>query len=142
MVGWGDIDEEAGTAFTESADDLETSLRQDLARRLRTFKTGLKKRQEEQKKEAVTELHLYRRVPRSGKQGDNPLLWWKKNKNTFPYLAPLARRDLAVFGRQAAVERIFSKAGMLVSKLRSKMLPATAARMLFCMVNSDLIEIV
>ena len=61
------------------------------------------------------------------------------NWHRFPLLCNLARRDLAVLGSQAAVERFFSKSGLLVSKLRTSMKPSTVARLVLLMCNHHLI---
>lgn len=49
----------------------------------------------------------------------DPLLWWKKNEETFPSLSKLARKHLGVIGSSVPSERIFSKASQLVSDRRS-----------------------
>ena len=58
----------------------------------------------------------------------------------FPWCAQVAQRDLAVFGSHASVERFFSLAGRLVSKLRTSMDPSTVARLVRLMLNFDLIK--
>ena len=50
-------------------------------------------------------------------------------------------RDLAIFGSQAAIERIFSKAGRVVSKERCAQKPATVEALLRCALNADMIHI-
>jgi hypothetical protein len=92
-----------------------------------------------EKKKAAAELQRYSLRPAEGKWGRNPLLWWAKHKDEFPWCARLARRDLAVFGSQAAVERIFSLTGRLCSKLRARMHPATVARLARLQLNHELI---
>ena len=37
-----------------------------------------------------------------------PLLWWKANECTFPHLAKLARKALAIPGGAVSVERVFN----------------------------------
>ena len=86
---------------------------------------------------AKAELGRYKRHMSGVKRkwGSCILAWWRANADKFPWCAKLARRDLAVFGSQAAVERIFSKAGYLCSNRRAKMLPSTLKRLVFLNMN-------
>ena len=52
-----------------------------------------------------------------------PLNYWK-NEHRFPLLKETAKIVLAIPVSSAAVERLFSAAGLLLSKLRKRMLPA------------------
>lgn len=51
----------------------------------------------------------------------NPLAWWEKNQTTFPFLRELAQRVLCVPASSAASERLFSKAGLISTKLRNRL---------------------
>jgi len=51
-----------------------------------------------------------------------PLDYWK-NEHRFPLLKTSARIVLAISVSSAAVERLFSAAGLLLSRLRKRMLP-------------------
>ena len=48
-----------------------------------------------------------------------PLIWWKLNHRSFPLLARVARRVLAIPATSASSERAFSEAGLLISKRRT-----------------------
>ena len=52
---------------------------------------------------------------------DDPLEWWRTRKNTYPLLATLARRVLAVPATSASAERLFSKAGLTLTDKRNRL---------------------
>lgn len=52
-----------------------------------------------------------------------PLEWWKAHRGAFPILQHLAARYLAVPASSASCERVFSQAGLTLSKLRTRMAP-------------------
>lgn len=51
----------------------------------------------------------------------DPFLWWRKRLQTYPLLAVVARKWLAVPASSAASERMFSAAGLTVTKDRSRL---------------------
>ena len=51
----------------------------------------------------------------------DPLEWWRTRKNTYPLLATLARRVLAVPATSASAERLFSKAGLTLTDKRNRL---------------------
>jgi hypothetical protein len=61
----------------------------------------------------------------------NPLVWWKKYDVTFPYLAQVARRYLAMPATSAPVERLFSVAGQVVTATRNRLHPETVTLLVF-----------
>ena len=61
----------------------------------------------------------------------NPLMWWKENCQRFPLLAVLARRTLCIPATSAPSERVFSTAGLTISKKRASMNSDNAADMIF-----------
>lgn len=52
---------------------------------------------------------------------NNPLPWWKENSYRFPLVAALARQMLAIPATSAQSERLFSKAGQIVTDRRSSL---------------------
>lgn len=67
---------------------------------------------------AEEEMNLYKLadcIPTDG----NPLRWWKKHHSSYPHLAILAQRYLAVPGTSVPSERVFSTAGDIVTASRS-----------------------
>ena len=71
-----------------------------------------------------------------GEEND-PLLWWKKNEEVFPILAKLARIYLAIPATSAPTERIFSKASLVINRLRSRLTPANAGMAIFLKSNLE-----
>ena len=51
----------------------------------------------------------------------DPLQWWKLNQASFPILARVARKYLAIPASSAAAERMFSYTGMRVGKCNAKL---------------------
>jgi hypothetical protein len=97
-----------------------------------------------EKEKGLAQLQNFRKVefkPEEYPLGSDPLPWWAANHHLYPYLSPLARRDLAVFGSQAAVERIFSAAGRICNKMRSSLKPRSLERLLKLLVNYHLIPV-
>ena len=62
---------------------------------------------------------------------EDPLLWWKNNEAKFPNLAKIAMKYLRIPANSVPSERIFSKAGELVSKRRNRLKPKNVDILLF-----------
>lgn len=60
---------------------------------------------------------------KSAKRDTDPLDWWKQNEFLYPLLAKIARSVLSVPATSALSERVFSAAGLTVTKLRSYLNP-------------------
>ena len=67
--------------------------------------------------------------PISRKQ--NPLTWWRENTSRFKSLSCVAQRLLCMPATSTSSERIFSKAGLTVTKLRSCLKPKHVDALLF-----------
>ena len=83
------------------------------------------------------ELQQYRCI--STMPTDDVLSWWKKQTETFPKLALLAKGVLAVPATSAPSERIFSIAGLVVQAKRSSFVPENVSKILFMHSNGHLI---
>ncbi|KAK3089656.1 hypothetical protein FSP39_005404 [Pinctada imbricata] len=59
------------------------------------------------------------------------LQWWKQNELYFPRLSRVARRFLCVQASSVPSERVFSVAGSLVSKKRSRLTPENVDKFIF-----------
>lgn len=61
----------------------------------------------------------------------NPLHWWRDNEVRFPNLAKLAKIVLAIPATSAPCERLFSVAGLTISRDRARLLPEMAEDLIF-----------
>ncbi|CAB1100752.1 unnamed protein product [Ectocarpus sp. CCAP 1310/34] len=80
--------------------------------------TPRSRRKEEYDAQMKSEVLRYRGVTSMNPDG-NPLTWWDQHKATFPLLRELSHRILCVPASSAASERLFSKAGLTLTKQRS-----------------------
>lgn len=62
---------------------------------------------------------------------ENPLLWWKSNECTFPYLSALAKVMLSIPCSSSAPEHHFSEAGYYVNKKKANIDPFTVEKVMF-----------
>lgn len=62
---------------------------------------------------------------------ENILSWWKRNSSTYPYLRKLAVQRLATQATSVPAERLFSKAGQIISARRSNLKPDAIDAILF-----------
>uniref|UniRef100_A0A8C4GRK4 HAT C-terminal dimerisation domain-containing protein n=1 Tax=Dicentrarchus labrax TaxID=13489 RepID=A0A8C4GRK4_DICLA len=63
--------------------------------------------------------------------------WWKKNQDRYPSLARVAKRLLCIPATSTPSERIFSKAGFIVNKARSCLLPKNVDMLVFLAHNTE-----
>jgi hypothetical protein len=68
---------------------------------------------------------------------ENPLNWWKLNQHQFPLLSQITSRYLAIPATSAPVERLFSKAGAVVTTKRAALQPTTVRQLVFLSSNKD-----
>ncbi|XP_041920524.1 E3 SUMO-protein ligase ZBED1-like [Alosa sapidissima] len=66
-------------------------------------------------------------IPRS----EDPLQFWAQHKHVYPHLYVLARNILCTPASSVPCERVFSKAGEVVSKKRNRLSPGTVEQILF-----------
>lgn len=64
-----------------------------------------------------------------------PLLWWRTNESTYPYIAKLARRYLAVPATSVPSKRVFSTAGDIVTASRSVLSADNVDKLIFLTKN-------
>ena len=69
-----------------------------------------------------------------------PLTWWKENATKYPRLARIARWVIGIPTTSATSERVFSTAGLTVSKLRSCLKPTNVDALIFLNKNHKLLS--
>ena len=79
---------------------------------------------------AIVEVRRYFEEPNIDRS-KNPLEWWKENETRFPNLSKIAKKYLCVPGSSVPSERLFSKAGQLVSERRNRLKSENIDKMLF-----------
>lgn len=62
---------------------------------------------------------------------ENPLKWWSTNEHKYPRLAIVARQVLSAPATSVPSERIFSCAGLIVTKLRNRLSPEIVDQIIF-----------
>ena len=67
-------------------------------------------------------------------------LWWKQNSYKYPRLARIARQYLSIPGTSATSERVFSTAGLTVTKLRNSLKPSHVNSLVFLNKNLKLMS--
>ncbi|KAK6470307.1 zinc finger BED domain-containing protein 1-like [Huso huso] len=80
--------------------------------------------------DALTEMRRYleeKLIPRD----QDPLHWWQEHEQTFPSLSRLAAKYLGFIASSVLSERIFSKAGELVSQRRNRLKGENVNMLLF-----------
>lgn len=68
---------------------------------------------------------------------DDPLKWWSMHESTYPRIAKLARKHLSLVATSVPSERVFSKAGEVLSKKRNRLGNDNCNRILFLNGNMD-----
>ena len=79
-------------------------------------------------------------VTATSKAFNNPLDWWKKHEKSFPTLAGLARKYLAIEATSAASERVFSKAQRITTADRNRLDPDLIGKLLYISTNLEYYE--
>lgn len=64
-------------------------------------------------------------------RAENPLVWWAERKKVYPRLYTLVKRRLCIMATSVPCERIFSKAGQVVSERRSRLSISKISQILF-----------
>ena len=77
-----------------------------------------------------TELEKYLAEPPPPRR-DNPLIWWQLNAGRFKAVSNVARRLLCMPATTTSSERVFSTAGLTVTKLRSSLKPKNVNALIF-----------
>ena len=76
------------------------------------------------------EIRYYMELKRMPLDCD-PLVWWKDNCSTLPKMAKIAKKILGIPASSVPSERVFSKAGEVISARRSRLQPSNVDMILF-----------
>lgn len=87
---------------------------------------------------AIIEADKYLAEPLLPRNLD-PLVWWDERKRIFPNLYQLVLKRLCIQATSVPCERIFSKAGQLMTEKRSRLTSQKLTQMLFINSNSKLV---
>lgn len=80
------------------------------------------------------EMDLYAAMPSIGADKD-PLNWWKEHMKDFKLMAPFAKKYLAIQATSSPSERLFSKAGNIITPKRAQLNPEKANMLVFLAQN-------
>ena len=89
--------------------------------------------------DCIIEVRRYFEEPNTSRSS-NPLHWWKNNASRFPRLHKVASKYLGVPGSSVPSERLFSKAGQLVSERRNRLKAENIDMILFLNHNIKLVD--
>lgn len=78
----------------------------------------------------LVELRSYSDEPLIGRE-DDPLAYWQKREALYPRLSKLAKRYLVIPASSVPCERVFSKAGELITDRRNRLSPTHVNELLF-----------
>ena len=76
----------------------------------------------------------------SKEQWEDPLNWWKSKEIIYPHLSKVAKKYLCIPASSAPSERVFSSAGLVVSKKRAALRGDNVAALVFLKQNWSAIE--
>ena len=79
---------------------------------------------------AMSLVRQFVEEPNIGRR-DDPLAWWKARVQVYRELVPLARSSLCVVATSVPSERVFSKAGQLISARRNRLSAKTVKMVMF-----------
>lgn len=68
---------------------------------------------------------------------ENPLAWWSERKALYPRLFHLVQRRLCKTATSVPYERLFSKAGNIITENKSRLKSKKASQVLFLNQNCD-----
>lgn len=87
--------------------------------------------------QAIQEVQRYyddAPIPRK----DDSLVWWKHHENIYPNLANLVRTRLNMVSTSVPCERMFSKAGAIITERRTRLQTKKVKELMFLNANVDL----
>lgn len=86
---------------------------------------------------AILELRMYLEDANIVRT-ENPLLWWKSRELLYPTLSVLAKKYLCIVATSVPSERIFSKAGQIITERRNRLKSKYVNKLVFLNCNQFL----
>lgn len=85
---------------------------------------------------AIVEVNRYldERVIR---MKEDPLQWWYLNKNIYPILAKVVKKNFCMVATSVPCERIFSKTGLIITDRRTRLKTQKVQQLIFLNANDD-----
>lgn len=68
----------------------------------------------------IIELDKYLNEPLLSRH-ENPLFWWSERQRVYPRLYEMAKRRLCILATSVPCERLFSKAGQIITDRRNRL---------------------
>ncbi|XP_029994695.1 zinc finger BED domain-containing protein 4-like [Sphaeramia orbicularis] len=87
--------------------------------------------------DATIEVGKYLQEPFIPRSAD-PLAYWKERAVVFPHLHKLSNKFLCIPATSVPCERVFSKAGEVITKKRNRLHPSTAEKIIFLNKNLEI----
>lgn len=87
---------------------------------------------------AMAELRMYLDDAILNRKED-PLIWWKDRQKIYPWLSILARKYLSIVATSVPCERIFSKAGQVITERRNRLKSTNVEKILFLHCNKNIL---
>lgn len=78
----------------------------------------------------IIELDKYMNEPLINRHED-PLKWWTAHKLLYPRLFIIVKKRLCILATSVPCERLFSKAGLVITERRNRMLASKSSKVLF-----------
>lgn len=86
------------------------------------------------------EIDSYFQLPKVSFEQD-PITWWSLNRSMFPYLSILVRQVLCCQATSVASERVFSRAGHIISDQRASLTEEHCSQLIFISMNKNHVKI-
>ena len=83
---------------------------------------------------AISLVRQFVDEPNIGRR-DDPLAWWRGRVQVYRELVPLARKSFCIVATSVPSERVFSKAGQLISVRRNRLAAKTVKMVMFLNAN-------
>lgn len=88
---------------------------------------------------AISEIRMFVEEPNITRTED-PLLWWKNREILYPTLANLAKKQLCIVATSVPSERVFSKAGQIITDRRNRLSAKHLQKIIFLNYNQHLFK--